>query len=815
MKSKRLHMVGNAHIDPVWLWMAPEGRQETLDTCRSVLDRMNENERFIFCCSSAAAYRWVEETDPALFEEIAQRVAEGRWVVVGGWWVQPDCNIPSGESLVRQGLNGQRYFRDRFGIECTVGYNVDTFGHAWSLAQLLPEMGLKYYVFFRPGPHEKPIPSPVFLWEGPDGTKTLTARPAGHYNTGPDDIEARIREAAGAIQPGLSDVMAFYGVGNHGGGPTRANIESIERLMGDPALPEVRFSHPEAFFRAVEATGSPLPTVRDELQHHARGCYTSVSAIKAANRQAEHALQDAELWMSLARVLAGREIARNRLQECWQTVLFNQFHDIMAGTSIRAACEQALRENQLVIDQCRHLTETSARAVAARVDTCGEGQGLVIFNPLGFPRDDALDVEVNWRNGERGVAVETASGERVPSQVLRSTWSGGGRSVKLLVKPRVQPCGYTTLRVKPDASVEVEERPADARQMDNGLLRVSIGTGKEWVSDVLHVPSGLSLVRPGTGGLIVLDDPSDTWSHGVDRFRDEIGRFEMVGIPEVCEWGPLRWRVRTQGAWGDSWVSQEFVLLRAQLDVTVEVDWHERHRMLKLSVPTRVAQGEATFEIPYGAIMRPQSGDEEPAQRWVDVSGVLADGAQAGTRCGVALLNDCKYGFDVLDGEIRMSVLRSPIYAFHDPAQVQPGEEYEYTEQGRHVFRYSLVPHPGDWREAGIPRLAAEFNRPCLALHEPAHAGPLPASYSLAATDQPNLDVETVKPAEAGEGIVFRIRETMGQATDGSLMLPGPQSVPLRFRAWEIKTLVATRGEGEWRVRATDLLERELPGKAP
>jgi len=820
MGRRTLHMVGNAHIDPVWLWTAAEGRQETLDTCRSALDRMEETEGFVFCCSTAAGYRWIEETDPGMFAEIARRIAEGRWVVVGGWWVQPDCNIPSGESLIRQGLVGLRYFRDRLGADCTVGYNVDTFGHPWTLAQLLPGMGLRYYVFFRPGPHEKELPGSVFWWEGPDGTRTFTARPPGHYNTGPEDIEWRIREAVAEMDSAGRDGMAFYGVGNHGGGPTQENIRSIERLMGDPDLPEIRFSHPEAFFEGILQETADWPVVRDELQHHARGCYTSVAAIKALNRRAEDALQGAELYACLAEHLADRPIDRQRLQECWETVLFNQFHDILAGTSIRAACDDTLRGNRLVIDQCQSMSAACARAVAARIDAPPPGQALMVFNPLGWTRKDPVEVEVNWRERADALTVETTDGEPVPCQVGQSVWSGGGRSVRILVEPSIPACGYTTLRVTPADRRQGPDAPGDATEMSNGLLRVELGTGTEWIREVVDLETGTSAVKPGCGALIVLDDPSDTWSHGVPRFRDEIGRFEMVGSAEAIEWGPLRWTVRVRGTWGNSCICQEISLShgRRQVDVRVEMDWHERHRMAKLNVPTRVEAQAATYEIGYGAISRAQTGDEEPGQRWVDVSGTV-DGAAY----GVALLNDCRYGFDVQDGEIRMSAVRSPIYAFHDPAKVQPGETYDYTDQGRHVFRYSIVPHAGDWRDAALPRRAAEFNRPCLALHEPAHGtagdgGQVtgdgerptapPREFSLAATNQPNVDIETIKPAAQGEGIAIRLRETFGRPTQCVLRIAGKTQVPLEFRGWEIKTLVAVRADREWKITETNLLEQ-------
>ena len=810
MPKQRLHLIGNAHIDPVWLWTAAEGRQEVIDTCASALDRIAETGGFVFCRSSAATYLWLGESRPDLYEAMASRIAEGRWVVAGGWWVQPDCNTPSGEALVRQALVGKAYFREQFGVDPLVGYNVDTFGHPATLPQILRGTGARGYLFFRPGPGEKELPGTVFRWRAPDGAEVVGIRPVGHYNTGPGEIEERIRQAADGIEPGLADGIALFGVGNHGGGPTKANIASIESLRGDDGLPELAFSDPDTFLAAVEAANADLPVVEDELQYHARGCYTSVSAIKRANREAENALLDTEMWSVVAQELAKRPIPRERLREWWRTVLFNQFHDILAGTSIRSACDEAIRENQLVVASARATAVSAARAVAARTDTAfSGGEALVVFNPLPWARDEVIEAEVNWRRAGRGIAVSDADGSAHPVQLLGSLWSGGGRRVRLLIEPRIPACGYAVLRVTEAEEASDGRSPRNVDSVSNGLLRVDLTGGPAPVAGIEDSELGVRVVCVGALGLVVLRDNSDTWSHDVASFRDEIGQFEWNDQAEVIEWGPLRWTVRVEGSWESSWACQEIGLAagRRQVDVRLEVDWHERHKMLKLAVPTAIVDGVASYEVPYGVVMRAATGEEEPAQRWVDVSGSIVGASGGRVPYGVALLNDCKYGFDVLGSEMRMSVLRSPIYAFHDPAQVQAGESYEYTDQGRQVVRYSIVPHAGDWREGEVVKRAAELNRPVLALHEPAHEGPLPRTYSFVGTDAPNVHMEAVKPTEVGEGFVLRVRETEGKATECMVRVPGGEA-RVALRGWEIKTLVVRGGPDDRAIVETDMLER-------
>ena len=259
MKEKKLHMIGNAHLDPVWLWQWQEGFQEVKSTFRSALDRLDEYEDFIFTASSAAFYEWVEKGDPGMFEEIRARVVEGRWQIVGGWWIQPDCNIPGGESFARQALYGQRYFQEKFGTTARVGYNVDSFGHNCMLPQILAKSGLDYYVFMRPAPHEKGLPDDLFWWESDDGSRVLAFRIPFEYCTTGEDLEKHVRRCAGEIREPFVHTMCFYGVGNHGGGPTKENIESILRLSSDPDTSRVDLRHPRWVLRASLGERAAIP----------------------------------------------------------------------------------------------------------------------------------------------------------------------------------------------------------------------------------------------------------------------------------------------------------------------------------------------------------------------------------------------------------------------------------------------------------------------------------------------------------------------------------------------------------------------------
>ena len=319
--KKVVHMIGNAHIDPVWLWRWQEGFSEVLATCRSALDRMNETPGFIFCRSSSATYKWIEQSDPAMFEEIRKRVAEGRWIIVNGWIEKPDCNIPSGESFVRHSLYGKRYFKDKFDVDVKVGWNVDSFGHSAGLPQILAKSGYKYYVFFRPDHREKTLPENVFWWEGPDGSQVLAVRPPRYYCTfvGEDDMDEHVQIALDWTPEELTNAICFYGVGNHGGGPTKGNLRFIQAKNDESEDVDIIFSHPEKFFKAALSERTDFAVVKDDLQHHAVGCYTSYSRIKLDNRRCETLLGLAERFASLANRQFGRPYPKEKLQEAWDS----------------------------------------------------------------------------------------------------------------------------------------------------------------------------------------------------------------------------------------------------------------------------------------------------------------------------------------------------------------------------------------------------------------------------------------------------------------------------------------------------------------
>lgn len=578
MKDKTLHMIGNAHIDPVWLWRWQEGFHEVKASFRSALDRLNEYDDFLFVSSSAVFYAWVERSDPAMFEEIRARVLEGRWEIVGGWWLQPDCNIPSGESFVRQALYGQRYFQEKFGVTARVGYNVDSFGHHGMMPQLLKRSGLDYYVFMRPGPHEKGLPGRLFKWQSDDGSSVLAFRIPFEYCTWGEDLEKHVRRCAAELRGPVDELMCFYGVGNHGGGPTRENLESIARLNALEDIPNLVFSTPNRYFAEVETHYPNLPAVHDDLQHHASGCYAAHSGVKRWNRRAEQLLGVAEKWATVATELTGQPYPHD-LAHAWQSVLFNQFHDILAGTSLEEAYDDARDLYGEAMAIASRALNYGVQAVAWNIAIPEEPdcKPLVVFNAHAWEVNGLVEIEVP--RIEEGSVLLDETGETVPWQAVQSQTTAQGRQ-QLCFRAVLPPLGYRTFRlvIRPDL-----EQPAPTTVqatdslLENELVRLEFDSETGAIASLFDKAVGTEVFTSGGARALVLEDTSDTWSHNVFKFDKVVGEFRAKRIG-LLEHGPVKSVVRVESIYNDSTLTQDFALYPGsrQIDVRATVNWNEQ-----------------------------------------------------------------------------------------------------------------------------------------------------------------------------------------------------------------------------------------------
>jgi alpha-mannosidase len=806
-------MIGNGHLDPVWLWQWPEGFQEAVATVRSALDRMNEFPDFIFTSSSAAIYAWIEEQDPGIFEEIKARIAEGRWKICGGWWIQPDCNIPSGESFVRHGLYGQRYFQEKFGFTATVGYNVDSFGHAGTFPQIYNKMGIDSYVFMRPGPHEMDLPGSIFWWDSNDGSRVLTYRiPYAYTTRSVEGLEEHIHKNAELARPDFPEMMCFYGVGNHGGGPTIASLNKLAEWNVDPDFPALIQGSPREYFDRILASGIDIPVVKEDLQHHASGCYAAHSDVKRWNRLSENLLTTAEKWSSLTHQLLGRPYPAD-LTGAWKQVLFNQFHDILAGTSLEAAYDDARDTYGEAMAIARRRQVQALHAISWQIDIPlrEETTPIVVFNPHAWPVTTTVELEIgNFVSGRGSFALTDNLGGDLPVQLVQSQATVDHWRHRIAFNAELPPFGYRTYHAsQPDIAPEIPSALLTGEytiENDHLLLAIDPDTGA--IARLYDKRNGVEITADGAGSAVVIDDPSDTWSHAVLRFDTEIGRFSPTAI-SVIEHGPVRAAIRVESAYGQSTLVQDFMLGAEsdQIEVRVTVDWHERFKLLKLLFPLNLESTQTTYETAYGIQERPENGEEEPGQAWLDMTGVVPGSDVA---YGLSLLNDGKYSFHSVPGTLGLTVLRSPIYAHHEPRIPEPDGHFSFMDQGIQRFSYVLAPHTGDWRSVGAVRRAALLNQPAVAMLETFHAGSLAQSASYVSLDCASVVLSVLKQAEDNGDLIARLYETAGESVECTLDLQAwNRSVPLAFTPYEIKTLRIPADPNE-AIIETDLLERNL-----
>jgi alpha-mannosidase len=796
------HMIGHAHIDPVWLWPWTEGLSVVHSTFRSNLDRLKETPEACFVSSSVQFYQWVADNDPDMLAEIRKRVAEGKWNAVGGWWVEPDVNIPSGEALVRQGLYGQLTLLKLLGRKATVAFNPDSFGHTGTLPQIITLQGMRNYVFMRPAYNEKNIPADLFWWESPDGSRVLTYRIQVSYNDNASvrtRLEKILEQSQG--QP-MKTFMAFYGAGDHGGGATKENLISIQEIKTEKGAPIVYFSTPEKYFDEVRKDRTlDLPIVKDDLQHHAPGCYTAESSIKKGNRLSEAALVKAEKLAAVGSPAWGCKYPAEDLTAAWKKVLFLQFHDSLAGSSLYEHSQTAREGYGYALQIANQTAYTALQKLEWQVPAEDPAsQYMLAFNPHAWEISSLIAYDFNWGTNHKSSRVEDEKGNSLPHQWIAASTETGSRR-KLLANALIPAFGYRQLRLLDgDAGTSFTGVKVTEDSIENEFLKIR--TLPDGIA-IFDKVSGKEIFYGNGAGCkaLIIEDTSDTWSHDIKSFSNVIGTFTRTAV-KILENGPLRGTLRTISKFNESTLTIDWSLCAGskQLAANVELDWKEHLKMLKFSFPVDVKEPVATYETAYGFIERATAGDEDPGQRWIDLSGNQAGGAY-----GLTVLNDGKYGYSVQGSDMRVSVARSAVYAHHNPRVLDMKSEHLWMDQGIQTLRMLLIPHKGTWKEAGIPRIAEEFISPALAIYQGIHAGKMPKSGSFLSVNSPNVIVTAVKQAEYSNDIIIRCVESMGEPIIATVDLAFiGKKKELNFRQNEIKTLRVTDG-GE--IREVNLLE--------
>ncbi len=821
--KKTLTMIGNAHIDPVWLWDWRDGFRTTLATCRAAVDILDEFPEAVFTASSPQLHLWVEKADPELFARIADFVAAGRWVVAGGMWIEPDCNLPGAESFARHILLSQRYMQSRFGRRITSGYNVDSFGHTATLPKILAAGQIENYCFSRPGTHEKELPGQTFLWEADDGSRVLAYRIPFSYGTF-GQLDAHIDRVRDLIDGRHPDLMCFYGVGNHGGGPTRENILEIRARRDDPADPvRYRFGDPETWFAAERSRTDDWPVVRGDLQFHAIGCYSVHRGIKRGVRRAEAALLDAEALAVMARGLCP-DFEVPDLDSAWMWLLFNQFHDTLAGTSIAAAYHDARDQLGAAITAADETATLALARLAAAIDTTStpaassdpgapvhvSGQSavpLLVFNTTGDERAELVRCEmVPGEHVDRPGAweVEGPDGVRLPVQLEPPAAYVHGR-VTLCFPARLPALGYTRCQLYPVTGPAEPCRPAAAAAVScplpDGYLLTLDPEAPERAA-LTHEGEALLELPPR---LYALPDTSDTWSHGIDRFAADFAAeaesFRLLGLRQ-CMNGIYSetWCWTCELRASRAWIYLDIDRVRGRLDWRVVVNWQERSAILKLGFEGRQTP-VLRVGVPFGSRRTACDGREFAFGPWCTLE---TDG-----RHTLVLANRAIGGASHDGRRLLLTLLRSPAFAHHDPYVItEEIDDQAYIDLGVHSFHLAMRAVVGPARALDGARLATALTRPLRAELATVHQGRLTAATDGWLTVEPeNIQVTAVKPGADGCAAIVRFYESEGRATVARIRCGNSQPQELKVGPHALITCRILEGGG---LLPVDLTEEPL-----
>ena len=774
-----IRLVGNSHIDMAWLWPWTETVEVVRDTFTTALQLMREYPGFTYAQSSVQDYDWLREKYPAEFREIQQRVKEGRWELVGGMWVEPDLNMPDGESLVRQLLVGTRFFKKYFDKDTTIGWNPDSFGYSWQLPQIYKRSGFDTFVTQKMSWNETTaFPYKLFWWESPDGSRVLTYFPHG-YSGGINPVSLSQDVADYSAQTKFPEIMHLYGVGDHGGGPTRQMLDEAVKMESPSATyPKTVFSTARQFFddveKSIQEKSLAPPVWKDELylQYH-RGCYTTQSETKRLIRYNEELLQNTEKFASMAYLSAGRPYDNTAFEDIWKRVLFDHFHDIMPGSGIGINYEDAERNLTDASLRSQKILDNALDDLSAGIDTAGAGTPVVVYNSLSWNRTAPVTVEVHAPAAGQHLEVRDSSGQVLPAQVVAQ--NGQLVTLQAMVK-NIPALGYEVLHVvsAPTARAAASGLKVNGTDVENEYLRMKIDPKTGCVTSLVNKADGKEAVASGGCGNLLQafkDVPrtQDAWEIRFDQDEWDLKQPREV---KVVENGPERVVVRishtfkapTRAEGPDSTIQQDVTVYAGvpRVDVKTQVNWHEEHVLLKAAFPVNVEATRATFEIPYGTIERPTTRNtpeekamfEVPAIRWGDISNATQ---------GFSLLNASKYGYDAVGSLLRLSLLRSP---------QMPAPDNHIADQGFHEFTYALYAHAGDWKAGNTMRQGYDLNYPLIGYVTQAHSGSQPAEQSWVRVDAGNVILTAMKKAEDDNGIIFRFYEFEGRPAQVKLQLP-------------------------------------------
>ncbi len=862
-----VHLIANAHLDPVWQWRWEEGAAEAVSTFRVAAALLADHPDLVFCHNEAVLYRWVERLDPELFAAIRRLVKAGRWAISGGWHLQPDANLPGIESVVRQIAEGRRYFRDRFGVVPRVAYNFDSFGHGAGLPQVLRQAGYEMYMHMRPQAHEMALPSDLYRWRGADGSEILACRIAvGLYHTEYDNIEERLAAGVDLALELHRDVPVFWGIGDHGGGPTRRDLARIDVVRAIEHRVRIVHSTPDRFYAAVAAAGRTALVVEGDLQRCFTGCYTSLSRLKRRAQSNLGLLVQTEALRTAAWWMKGLDYSGDKLGGAWRSHLFNDFHDILPGTCVESAERDAhdLYGKSEAEARCLRL---DAAAAFARGRSRAAEIPLTVLNAN--PALTRVPVEAEFMIEHRPKWTGTwnsrlfdGAGREVVCQEEQSEallpFNGWRRKIAFMAGlPGLGPAFYEVrpleepapkpLRPETSGQVWLFRSPRWKAVAADGSMRpwkreegLWLGCHRRTGRTAFLKTEAVGMLAGPAPRLLVVEDDGDSW--GTDRwsYGRVLGEFKPAGMAKIVERGPVRTIVETKSAYKSSRVFQQTIFYPSWpvVELRLRVQWNEAKMRLKLGFPTAFGDAAGIIcEVPGGAVLRPADGQEHVHGRFC-----LAESVSEGAKAAFGIAHIGLHGVSFKKGEIGLSVLRGSAYCHEQGFKLGPERAYKYADQGVHDIRLALTAGSPDEVRRVLPGLADWLSAPpAVYAHLPfgkaaadGESMPMPngslapldstetgepgapanrdaVHASMIAMAPPNIRLLACRRSEDGKALVIRLQESVGRKTKACLSVAppdgkhsGPIVIESEFSPFEIKTLRVDRS-GRW--RSVNLIE--------
>lgn len=825
----RIHLICNAHLDPAWLWQWKEGAAEALSTFRTAADFCDQYDGFIFNHNEAFLYKWIEELDSELFRRIQALVRKGQWHIMGGWYLQPDCNMPSGESLVRQILWGRKYFKTKFDSEPTTAINFDPFGHGRGLVQILRKSGYDSYLVCRPFPHDCPLPADDFIWIGFDGTEIITHRTPTLYNSGRGTAGRKVENWM-ETHRGKEEGLVLWGIGNHGGGPSRIDLIQLKELQDSTDEYEIIHSTPEAYFRELAEKRSSLPRFAKALNPFAVGCYTSQIRVKQKHRQLENQIYMLEKMASSAALQRYLPYPSEEIGAAVEDLLFAEFHDLLPGSGIQPVEEDTLKVLDHGLEIIDRLKMKVFIALTGGEEKAREGEiPIFVYNPHPFPVKGTFECEFQlwnpeWRK-QFALPVVYHREKRIPCQVEKElcnlSWEWRKRVV---FQGELEPGRMNRF----DCKIEmIPQKPAFQLKEKNGKinfmtkdLEVAVNCRTGLIDR--YLARGVSYLKEDAFLPLVIEDNADPWGMTVKSFRSVAGSFRLMSREEaalfsgvkdavldsvrVIEDGEVRSVIEAVLKSGNSFICQHYVLPKSgtEMIIKIRVYWNEKDRMLKLSVPTSLSNPEVLGQVAYGAEEFPPDGKEMVFQKWV---AVVSESQDLVLTC----INDGIYGFDCRDGELRLSLLRSPAYSAH-PLKGKlkmAGDRFlPRMDQGEREFTFWINGGKLKERIASVDREALAHNEKPFALtFNPPGKGD--KSQPVILLHDNVIQMTAFKKCEDSNDYIIRLFEPVGEERTAVIELPVmgiKQQITLK--PFEIKTLKLKINERS--LVETDLMEKNI-----